>query len=154
MLSVASRRKADFTNMAYTFNGIGTTFYGQRDFHSNGSFLTTEWVVFFHVPLIPFRSLRVRYQGPAERRFPIGFGSADSYAVYQKTVPNWKQVLCTYGYVASMIAWVYFIGSTAVSLSPRALDTVFSVSLVFIACIMPVPTPWILRYYAQRKLRA
>jgi len=140
--------------MAFTFNGIGTTFYGQRDFRADGTYITTEWFAVFYFPVLPLRSLRVRYQGPGEQSWYIGLGSSDSYAVYEKTFPHWKQVLCTYGYVAIMIAWVYFIGSTAVSLFPRALDTVFSVTLLFIACIIPVPTPWILRYYAKRKARA
>ena len=137
--------------MAYTFNGIGTTFYGQRDFHSDGSFLTTEWMVFFHVPLIPFRSLRVRYQGPAERRFPIGFGSADSYAVYQKTVPNWKQVLCTYGYVSSIVFWVILL----CSYFSRVIHTGGTAAIGFLVAgfLLPVPMPWVLRYYARRKLR-
>jgi len=140
--------------MAFTLNGIGTTFYGQRDFREDGTYITTEWFAVCHVPIIPLRSLRVRFQGPGEPRWYLGLGSSDNYAVYEKSFPHWKQVLYTYGYVAFVIAWVYFIGSTALSLFPRALDTVSSVSMVFIACMIPVPTPWILRYCAQRKLRA
>ena len=60
--------------MAYTLNGIGTTFYGQRDFQPDGSYLTTEWLVFLYVPLIPIRSLRVVYRGPGEPRWHLGFG--------------------------------------------------------------------------------
>ncbi len=138
--------------MAFSFNGIGTTFYGQRDFRADGTYTTTEWFAVFYFPIIPLRSLRVRYQGPGENHWYLGFGSSDSYAVYRKSFPHWKQVLCTYGYVAFMIAWVYFVGSTAVSFFPR--ETLFSVTLLFIACIIPVPTPWIFRYYAKRKLRA
>jgi hypothetical protein len=139
--------------MAYTLNGIGTTFYGQRDFRADGTFITTEWLVLVYVPLIPFRSLRVRYQGPGEHRWYLGFGSSDSYAICEKRFPpHWKQVLYTYDYVALLVAWAYWAGFTAVSLFPHALDTAFSVTLVFVACIIPVPVPWILRYYAQRKL--
>lgn len=139
--------------MAFTLNGIGTTFFGQRDFRADGSFITTEWVALLYIPLIPLRSLRVRYQGPNEPRFSFGIGSSDSYAVYEKTIPNWKQVFYTYGYVAFMVAWVIFIYSTVVSLLPRAFSTALGMWLVFMVCLMPVPTPWILRYYAQRKLR-
>src|ERR1019366_9375397 len=92
--------------MAYSFNGFGTTFYGQRDFRDDGSYITTEWVVVMLIPVIPLRSFRVRYQGPAERRFPIGLGSADSYAVSEQTFPNWKQVLCVYAYTVFVIAWM------------------------------------------------
>ena len=140
--------------MAASFNGIGTTFYGQRDFRKDGTYVTTEWFVLFCIPVIPVRSLRVRYQGQGERPWYLGFGSSASYAVYEKNWPHWKQVLYTYGYVAFMIGWVYFVCSTALSLFPRALDTELSVSLIVMACIIPIPTPWILRYYARRKLRA
>lgn len=140
--------------MAYTLNGIGTTFYGQRDFREDCTYITTEWLAVFYFPIIPLRSLRVRYQGPGEHRWYLGFGSSDSYAVYEKRFPHWKQVLYTYSYVALLAAWAYLAGSTGVSLFPHALDTAFGVTLVFVACIIPVPTPWVLRYYAQRKLRA
>lgn len=136
--------------MAYTFNGTGTTFYGQRDFRSDGSFVTTEWVSFLYFPLFPFRSLRVRYQGPAERRFPIGFGSAASYAVYEKTPPNRKQVLCVYGYALFSVGCVF----STVMLCVSTKDAALALSLLFVGCLLPVPVPWILRYYAKRKLRA
>lgn len=138
---------------AFTLNGIGTTFYGQRDFRKDGSYTTTEWLVFFYVPLIPIRSLRVRYQGPAESSFPIGFGSAESYTIYEKRFPHWKQVLCTYGYISLVAAWAYLAGSALVSLFPHALESAFSITLVFIVCILPIPTPWILRHYALRNSR-
>ena|SRR5437867_1978783 len=140
--------------MAFSFNGIGTSFYGQRDFRLDGTYITTEWFVLFAIPVIPIRSLRVRYQGPGEQRWYLGLSSSESYAVYEKTFPNWKQVVCTYGYVALLVGWVYWVGSIALRLFPHSLDTVSSVWIVFIACMIPVPTPWILRHYAQKKLRA
>jgi hypothetical protein len=139
--------------MAYTLNGIGTTFYGQRDFRADGTFITTEWLVLVYFPLIPFRSLRVRYQGPGKHRWYLGFGSSDNYAIYEKRFPpHWKQVLYTYGYVALLAVWAYLTGFAAVSLFPHALYTALGVTLVFVACIIPVPTPWILRHIAQRRL--
>jgi len=140
--------------MAFSFNGVGTMFYGQRDFRLDGTYVTTEWFVVFAFPVIPLRSLRVRYQGPGEHRWYLGFGSSDSYAVFEKSIPNWKQVLCTYGYVALLVGWIYFVVSSALSIYPHAIGTVSSLWIVFMACMIPVPTPWILRHYAQKKLRA
>jgi hypothetical protein len=139
--------------MAYTLNGIGTTFYGQRDFRADGTYVTTEWIAFLYFPILPLRSLRVRYVGPGDPP-TFGFGSSESYSVYEKRFPNWKQVLFTYGYVGFMIAWIDFICTTATSIFPHALDTVFGVTMILIGCIIPVPTPWIVRYYAMRKRRA
>jgi len=134
--------------MAYTFNGIGTTFYGKRDFRSNGSFITTEWVSFLYFPLFPRRSLRVRYQGPAERRFPIGFGSAENYAVYEKTSPNTKQVLYVYAYALFAVGCVF----STIVLCASTKDATLSLTLLFVGCLLPVPIPWILRYFARRQL--
>jgi hypothetical protein len=49
--------------MAFTFNGIGTTFYGHAGARPDGSYVKTEWFVFFYVPIFPIRSLRVVPKG-------------------------------------------------------------------------------------------
>jgi hypothetical protein len=110
--------------------------------------------VLFYVPLVPTKSIRVRPQGTGEHPFPIGVSWSDSYAVFEKSPPNRKQVVYTYSYMTFMAAWVFLVGFIAIhfSLFPPIL-TIFSVSIFFIACAIPVPTPWILRYYAYRKLR-
>ena len=48
--------------MAFSFYGCGTALYGERDYHADRSYITTEWVVVFKIPLFPLRSLRVRHQ--------------------------------------------------------------------------------------------
>jgi hypothetical protein len=133
--------------MAYTFNGIGTTFYGKRDFRGDGSYLTTEWVSFVYFPLFPLRSLRVRYQGPAEPRFPIGVTTAESYAVFEKTAPHLKQVLCIYGYTLFVVGWMLAVIMICVSTKDPTPALVF----LFVGCLLPVPIPWLLRYYARRR---
>jgi hypothetical protein len=138
--------------MSFTFQGIGTTFYGQRDFRTDGSFVTTEWAVIFGIPIVPLRSLRV-VEGGSSSAFVGILYEKQSYAVLEKHWPNWKQVVYTYGYISLLVGWVVLVISIAHSLSSHALDTVSSVWLVFIACMIPVPTPWILRHYAQKKLR-
>lgn len=136
--------------MAYTFNGIGTTFYGKRDFRKDGTFVTTEWVSFVYFPLFPLRSLRVCYQGPAERRFPIGVGSADSYSVFEKTRPNPKQVLCVYAYALFVVGWVFSLIMFCASIK----DATLALMSLFVGMLVPVPIPSILRYYARRELCA
>lgn len=49
--------------MPYTFNGCGTRLYGRRDVGEDGSYITTEWITFAYVPLIPIRSRRILPQG-------------------------------------------------------------------------------------------
>jgi hypothetical protein len=143
-------KKDLFKHMAQTFYGIGTTFYGKRDFRSDGSFLTTEWLSFIYFPVYPFPSLRVRYQGPAERSIHIGVGRAEKYAVYEKTSPNWKQVLCVYGYATFVVGWVFSI----IILCASTKDATLALTLLFVGCLLPVTIPWILRQYARRQLSA
>jgi hypothetical protein len=44
---------------ATSINGIGSTFYGERDYAPDGSYLTTEFLIFLNAPIVPIRSLRV-----------------------------------------------------------------------------------------------
>lgn len=141
--------------MAFTLNGIGTTFYGQRDFRDDGSYLTTKWFVFLYVPLIPICSLRVVYEGPSEPARHFGYGPSESYAVHERRFPpDWKQVLMTYGYIALLVSWACLIVPVILGEFPHALDTVFGMIAISVVCAIPVPTPWILRRYATRKNRA
>jgi 4-amino-4-deoxy-L-arabinose transferase-like glycosyltransferase len=138
--------------MAQTLNGIGTTFYGERDFRADGTHLTTEWLVFLYIPLIPIRSLRARNEGPAKHRSYF-MGSASSYTVYEKHFPHWKQVIYTYGYVALLAAWGYFLIRLAFWLDAKNFATGLGLTLVFLTWLIPVPTPWLLRHFAKKKLR-
>jgi hypothetical protein len=133
--------------MAYSFQGFGTTFYGKRDFRPDGTYITTEWIIVFALPVIPLRSLRVQYRGPAERRFPIGFGSSDSYSMYAKTRPNIRQVVYTYAFIASLVAWAVctvwlFGGST----------TDVAIYSMLALATLPGIVPYLLRRSARRKV--
>jgi hypothetical protein len=133
--------------MAYTINGIGTTFYGKRDFRADGSFLTTEWVSLLYFPLFPLRSLRVRYLGQGERAFPIGVGSSDNYAVYDKTPPNLKQVIYVYGYAVFAVGWVFLIMMLCIGTKDASL----ALTLLFVGILVPIPIPWIFRHFAKKR---
>ncbi len=61
--------------MAYTFNGIGTTFYGQCDWRPDGSFRTTRWFVVFWIPLFPLMSHRLRRNLRADKRGFFGYST-------------------------------------------------------------------------------
>jgi Hsp70 protein/DnaJ C terminal domain len=45
--------------MPASLNGCGTTYYGSRDFYEDGSYVTTEWIIFAHIPIFPLASFRV-----------------------------------------------------------------------------------------------
>jgi len=43
--------------MAYHINGVGTIYYGHRDRLADSSYVTTKWVVFLFLPVIPLGDL-------------------------------------------------------------------------------------------------
>jgi len=86
-------------NMASSINGIGTTFYGQAAFEPDGSFVTTKWIIFAYLPIIPTSSMRVRYAGE-DKGF---FSSSTSYEVIMDYPIDIGQVLRTWAYVISFI---------------------------------------------------
>ena len=47
--------------MQFTFHGIGTAIYGERDYWPDGSFVTTEWAVLAWIPVFPTFSKRISY---------------------------------------------------------------------------------------------
>ena len=70
--------------MPYTLNGCGTMYYGNRYPAEDGSYVTTLWVTFLWVPLLPLSSYRVR---------PVGKGT--NYVVHQSQSYQTKRVpLC------------------------------------------------------------
>ena len=135
--------------MAYTFQGIGTTFLGKREFRSDGSYVTTEWVVFLYIPLLPICSKRVIEEGSTENTgwFPF-LSYKDTYRVLSRTRPNWRQVFYVYGFVLLYAFWLVFVLRPLSSLDvERALVKV----LWLVALGAPGLIPYFLRRYARHK---
>jgi len=99
-------------------NGCGTTTYGKRDFLADGSFVTTKWIIFLYIPLLPLCSMRVRLVD--RRRLPdhwlaslflalggvLAFSRSANYVIHSKTRPALLQVLYVYLFVvAFFLAW-------------------------------------------------
>src|SRR5271155_2438833 len=93
--------------MPYTFNGCGTLFYGERDRAEDGSYIATEWITFFYLPLLPIRSYRVLPVGIGTNLLPVH--KSQSYQAVR--VPLcWPQVRNVYlGFLAIILffCWPY-----------------------------------------------
>jgi hypothetical protein len=85
--------------MPFTFNGIGTSNYGKRDFRPDGSYITTEWFVLVFAPIFPIKSRRVL---PAGKSKFYGIFYSSQYLILEKTPMNWKQVGSVYGWYAAL----------------------------------------------------
>jgi hypothetical protein len=102
-----------------SFNGSGTTIYGKRDFLTDGSFVTTKWITFLWVPLIPLSSMRVRPKSntPMPDHFLaslllafttglVAVRFSERYAIESKSRPVLLQVVYVYGFVLAFFsAW-------------------------------------------------
>ena len=98
-------------------NGTGTRIYGKRDFRTDGSFVTTKWVTFSWVPLVPLRSMRVKPLDPSGVDHLgasillafvglLALKSSGKYAVLSETRPVLMQVLHVYAFVFALVfAW-------------------------------------------------
>jgi hypothetical protein len=139
--------------MAFTFQGIGTTFYGQRDFHADGSFITTEWFVLIYFPVIPLRSFRVKSKGAEDTGlvFPVYY-QKQNYSIYERKFPSWKQVLYTYSFVIFIILWTVLMIDVFMLVFQK-IGEIFATLLIIPLFGFAAAIPYILRYFAWRKLR-
>ena len=90
--------------MPGSFNGIGTTYYGETDWNADGSYQTTEWFILAYVPVIPVRSLRLRRNTKGDSTVPM-FYSRTGYFVLEELPLSWSQVLRTYLFMVGYLAW-------------------------------------------------
>lgn len=139
---------AMLSRVATLIQGFGSAFVGQRDFWRDGSYVTTEWIVGFFVPLVPLRSLRVK---PKPRRITFLYvaGSVQrDYAISDETPPHKKQVACVYGFIAFYLAWVLGLLFLLSRFTGKFGDTV-GIALVLAIVGVPWIIPWRLRETAK-----
>lgn len=85
------RGQVDPGSRMSSINGIGTTFIGCDQVRSDGSYITTEWVIVI-LPIAPTRSLRVWPLGHTNR---LVYSSTEYEA--QRVPLHWPQVAWMYG---------------------------------------------------------
>ena len=80
--------------------GFFSTTLGQTDFHSDGSYVTTQWLSLLMVPLVPRSSFRVL----EFRHLPKG-----PYKACRAVPLCFRQVFSVYFFAAFWAAWALFI---------------------------------------------
>jgi hypothetical protein len=81
--------------------GCGTKYYGERDFHKDGSYLTTNFFAILFFPLIPLHTVRVIPDPKNLEWSPI---ATNHYLVLEKRAPDLLQVASVYFSEAVVIA--------------------------------------------------
>jgi Membrane dipeptidase (Peptidase family M19) len=153
--------------MAFSIQGFGTSFVGQRDFGADGSYITTKWVVLLFVPVIPLSSLRVKetttYGGEALAAIATGAGAYYSKQRYlAHRVPlHLKQVFCVYGFLASYIGLPILLGAilallqvlgVPVSSVPPIVTKILWAFVGVVVMVLPFLVAWYLRLRAKRRI--
>jgi hypothetical protein len=124
--------------MAFTFRGIGTMNYGQREFRPDGSYITTLWFVCFYVPIVPIHSKRI---APSKETKFYGMRSSRTYFLYEKTKPHKAQVFAVYGFFAGVL--FFFI-------TAKVMESWW----IAIPGILLLGLPWLLRKRALDRMKA
>lgn len=83
--------------MAFTINGIGSTYYGCRPL-LDGSYVTTKWAVILFIPLFPLGSFRVVQASPVWGGVPYSRQTLTG----QRVSLDWRMVIRAYGLMASL----------------------------------------------------
>jgi hypothetical protein len=126
--------------VARSFNGFGTSIYGKGDFWPDGSFITTTWLIFFWIPIVPLSSMRVK-KVPSDRGASSPFSIwSTNYLVYSKRRPVLKQVAYVYVYVflvASAWSWWTF---------EHTFDVLHAIPICLLLVI-----PWFFRMVAKSR---
>lgn len=119
-----------------------TTVFGETDFRSDGSYVTTQWFSIFMIPVVPLRSFRV-----LKSRHPLG-----GYRSCEETRLNLKQVASVYCYVAFCLSWLFCVPFLA---SEYLLDKPVWFFLGGLIAMITVPAiaPKLIRYRAKRRIR-
>ena len=99
--------------MPNAFNGIGTSYYGNRDKEPDGSYVTTKWFVFLFLPVFPLGSYRVLPTGETGGIYLIVYSSTRTNYLVRPIPLNLRQVgnvYCAfYGWVVALSAFVYIL---------------------------------------------
>ena len=130
-----------------SINGFGITWYGKSDFHTDGSYITTCWIIALYVPLIPLYSLRVWEIAEEQRLFWLIPYTDTSRCYIQKQPLYWRQVGRVYLYVLPLLAFILNLATDFASGVPYWLTDLIPPFLILWAFL-----PWYLRRRARRRL--
>ena len=128
--------------LAWNIGMFGTDLLGAKDFEPDGSFLTTKWIVLFWVPIVPLKSLRIRYVGPRGRAVRFAGASAGHVVCSERPVDIW-QVAFTYAFIA-----LFFVGR-AILARHHASDVVTYCALGAFIFLVMAPR-WLAKRTAMR----
>lgn len=123
--------------MPVNINGIGTAFYGEADLAPDHSFITTEWIIFLLIPLVPLRSFRV-VRDRAQSTYAV-VATVEGYRIVERVPLYKRQVLHTYLFILASFVWwallMWGMSSTLTVDNPKH----WMVMIAILALLGPLP---------------
>ena len=95
--------------MAYSMWGFGTGFRSNTPLLPDGTFITTKWITFFYIPVIPLSSYRVKYLGSSSEFHFTGFSSTSKYQIIQKIPWDTRKVVKFWLYILAAVVLIIVI---------------------------------------------
>jgi hypothetical protein len=133
--------------MPANINGIGTAFYGEADYRPDHSFVTTEWIIFVMLPLVPLRFFRV-VRDRAQSAYMV-VADVQGYRIVERIPLNIRQVTLTYFFTLGSFAWwsllVWFMHRTLTIDNPKHWIVIIAVTVIL------GPVPFWLLWWMRRK---
>ena len=101
----------------YSLFGIGTSFCGATNRKSDGSFITTQWIRFFGLPLVPIQSYRVIHTGETSSFNGAVLREITGYTLIEKLPLNKGHVFRNYIFIFVFISILVVSGVIVGSIS-------------------------------------
>ncbi|SSY80188.1 hypothetical protein [Alysiella crassa] len=119
-----------------SINGFGTTFYGECDYQSDGSYTSTYWIILAFIPVIPLYSARILHKEGTRYQ-------------YVKIPINWQQVFRIWAFIAAWISgyWMCVMWINQAQISKR-IDMLILITYTVIMLLLPS----FLRYQAKKRI--
>lgn len=92
----------------FTLNGTGTRLYGKEKVNPDGSYVSTKWVTFFWIPLIPLGSFRI-WEESSHNTGLITYSTETKHRM-QKVALDLKQILKVYFTALLVLACIGVVG--------------------------------------------
>jgi hypothetical protein len=132
-----------------SFKGIGTRCFGQREFRSDGTFVTTEFSIMGNFPVLPIRSLRVRYLGRRRNPAEPGLRPGPLYEIHEETNLNWIQIGYVYAFMVFVVWWLFFFGRRCDSFT-KNMDEKLGALVIILGFVWPFFIPSAMRFVRRR----
>jgi hypothetical protein len=121
-----------------SFSGCGSAFCGATDRQDDGTFITTQWLRFFFIPLVPIQSYRVSYGGRSSSFQGVVITETKQYHIKQHLKLNMVHVSKTYGLIVSFFLVILTLmtfminGQSQATLSPLGIGMLSAILVVYL----------------------